>query len=349
MKDKQKVLMIGLTPPEEGGSQRHIYEIAERIGEVTVLTQSGSSCTRKIELPVLHTSPFIRNITFFISCLFYSIKLILVKKHDIIHIHENLLYILIPILKLRYNVIVTVHGITGFKFYDNKILWKIFGNSLKCADHLIAVSLEDEKLLKKEFKNLSYLPNGADLSIYNKISPKIEKKITFIGRVHEQKGIIYLLEAFDSIKDKIPGYNLEIIGKVNDYALALQEKYPDKRIIWKGFVSDRRSIVKSLKSAYCITLPSLWEGLPLTLFEALASGRPVILSDITVFKNITKDSAIYCKVKSSKDLANKLLLLINDNKKAQHLGNKGKILSKSYDWQSIAGSTFKIYQELDKK
>src|SRR3989344_2001649 len=97
-----KVLLIGLTPPEEGCSQRHIFEIAERINEVTVLTQQGSRCRKKIELPIINSSILLRNLTFFFMCCIYSIKLLLLEqKYDLIHIHENLLYLLAPFLSLK--------------------------------------------------------------------------------------------------------------------------------------------------------------------------------------------------------------------------------------------------------
>jgi len=231
---KKKILMIGLTPPIEGGSQRHIYEISSRL-KCQVLTQKGSLCKNKIELPIIKANNFLINLSFFFSCLIYSIKLLLVKKHDIIHIHENLLYFLIPFLRLRYKVIVTIHGITGFKFYDNKFLWFFFKFPLKLANLLISVSTIDKNCLDREFNSIVYIPNGVDIAEYKTIRVKVERKITFVGRIHKQKGLIYLLKAFEKIKDKIP-HKLIIIGRINEYALELQKKFPDKRIIWKGFI-----------------------------------------------------------------------------------------------------------------
>ena len=100
MKDK-RVLMIGLTSPLEGGSQRHIYEISSRMKNCTVLTQKGSICKNKIELPVIRRSIFLRNIFFAFLCYLYMIKLLIFKKYDVIHIHENVLYPLSFLLKLR--------------------------------------------------------------------------------------------------------------------------------------------------------------------------------------------------------------------------------------------------------
>ncbi len=338
MAKSTRILMIGLTPPLEGGSERVIYELSSRMPHCTVLTQMGTICKKKIGIPLIKKPVFLRNLLFAIFVRFYVIYLLLVmeNKYDIIHIHENLLYPCAILLKWRYKVVITVHGMKGFKFYDNKFLWFFFKKGLKSANKVVAVSLADKRLLSKELTNVEYVPNGVDLSFYKNLKAKVEKKITFIGRIHEQKGLIYLFEAFEKIKDKYPGYKLEIIGEMNDYAKELRKKFPDKRIIWRGFVSDRREIAKSLKSAYCIVLPSLWEGLPLTLFEALASSRPLIVSNIDAFKDVVGKEVLFVKAKNSNDLAEKISYLIEDMAEAYDLGKLGEKTSRKYDWKQIA-------------
>lgn len=342
----KRILMMGLTPPLEGGSERHIYEISSRI-PCTVLTQKNSSCKNKIGISIIKSPTILRNFSFLISSFFYSLFLLFTfrRKFDLIHIHENLLYVLAPILKIRYTVIITVHGIEGFKFYDNKRLWLFFRNCLRFADCIIAVNLQDKKNLEKTFKKVVYFPNGVDLSIYTKIKPKIEKKITFIGRVHEQKGIIYLLKAFEKISEKFPDFKLEIIGKIDSYGQSLKDKYSDRKIMWRGTISDRKEIVRSLKSAYCIALPSLWEGLPLTLFESLATGRPVVLSDIEAFKSVVNKEAFFFKSKNEGSLAEVISQVMLNKKESEKIGAAGKELAKNYDWNKIAKDMERFYNE----
>ncbi len=338
--------MIGLTPPEEGGSERHIFEICSRMRNIKVLTQKGSVCSNKIGLPIMKNHTFLRNINFALACYIYSIKLLLWKRnYDIIHIHENLLYFLAPLLKFRYEIIITVHGIKGFKFYDSKSRWFFFKFALKFAQKIIAVNKEDESILKREFKMVHYIPNGVDISVYKIIKSKLDKKITFIGRIHEQKGIIYLLEAFDLISKKYPKYKLEIIGKENDYAKKLKSEFKNENIVWTGFIDNKKEIALRLKSSYCIVLPSLWEGLPLTLFESLASERPTIVSDINAFKSVIKDEALFFESRNSNDLSKKIEYLIKNINKADLLGKEGAKLAIKYDWNNIAKQTLSYYEK----
>lgn len=342
-----KVLMIGLTPPVEGGSQRHVYEISSRLGE-QVLTQKGSICKNKIELPILKSSTFLINISFFISCMIYSLKLLLVKKHNIVHIHENLLYILALILGVRYKTIITIHGLTGFRFYENKILWFFFKNCLKMADAIICVDICEKKIIEKLHKNVVYIPNGVDISLYKKIKiNKVEKKITFLGRIHEQKGVAYLIKAFYEIKEKARDFKLVIIGEINDYAKQLQKEFPDKKIVWKGFILDRRKIFEELKSSYALVYPSLWEALPWpALLEGLASGRPVIASNLEGMEEVFSSNEIMLsKAGNAEELSKKMLYLINNKRQAEKIGKFGGKKAKKFDWNSCSEKLRSVYEK----
>jgi phosphatidylinositol alpha-mannosyltransferase len=147
----------------------------------------------------------------------------------------------------------------------------------------------------------------------------------------------------------LPDIRLEIIGdNNNDYAnhLVMDFNNYKKNIIWKGSLKDRETIAKELMSAYMIVLPSRWEGFPLTLMESLASGRPVIVSDIPAFKSIIKNEALFFRSENIEDLKQKINKLLSNKKYAAFLGKRGKNLAKDYDWDIIAEKTKKIYDLL---
>ncbi|PJB94465.1 hypothetical protein CO081_01215 [Candidatus Pacearchaeota archaeon CG_4_9_14_0_8_um_filter_35_24] len=346
----KKILMMGLTPPVEGGSERHIYEISSRIPESFVFTQKNSICQNKVTVPIYKKNNFFRNILFLLTSFVYSIVLLItpVKKYDLIHIHENLLYFLTPILKLRYKVIITVHGISGFRFFDNKLIWPAFRYCLSRANKIISVSVADVDNLKKEIENIKYIPNGVDLEFYSKIKPlKVQKKITFIGRIHKQKGTSNLLKAFQTFSKKYPGYNLQIIGKKEGNLYhELKTKYKSDKIIWKGFVSDRRILFKEASSSYLLVFPSIWEALPWpALLEGLGSGRPVIASDLPGMRKIFKDNTniVLVKPSSVESLEKALIAMAKSPKKANQIGRNGKKTAKKYEWSKIALEVQNLY------
>ena len=346
----RKVLMIGLTPPLEGGSQRHIYEISSRIPNCKVLTQNGSICKNKIELPLIKKPVFLRNIIFamLVKLQVLSLLLTLKKKYDIIHIHENLLYPYAIPLSLRYKIIITVHGMRGFKFYDNKILWSFFRIGLKFANKIISVSIPDKELLGREFDNVVYIPNGVNIDTYLELTKKAEKKMSFIGRIHQQKGIVYLLEAFDKISKMYPDYKLEIIGEINDYARELRKKFPNKQIIWKGFILDRKELFSEILSSEILVYPSLWEALPWpALLEGLASGRPVIASNLPGMSRVfldKKNIALF-EPGNSEELANLINITLRQKEKSKKIGAGGKKLAKNYSWDKITKKITNLYSK----
>ncbi len=337
--------MIGLTPPLEGGSERHIFEISSRLKNVTVLTQKDSLCENKIEVRLIKTkTSYLKSLFFFIN-VFLKITKIFKSKVDIIHIHENYLFFFLPLFKIKFKTIVTIHGIKGFRFYDNRLLWFIFKIVLRFSDKIISVSLADKQILDKEFNNIIYIPNGVDTSVYKNIRVPVSNKITFVGRIHEQKGVIYLIRAFYKIKDKIPKFRLEIIGDVNNYAKGLMNEFSDTRIIWRGFILDRKRLFEELASSYVLVFPSLWEALPWpALLEGLASGRPVIASNLEGIRNIfsDKENILLFEPKDCEKLSELLLKIINDNNFANFIGIDGKNKSKEYDWNIIANKVSEV-------
>ncbi len=334
--------MMGLTPPLEGGSERHIWEISSRIKGCRVFTQRGTICKNSVEVPLIEKPVFLRNVMFFFMSLIYAIWLVACpwKKYDIIHIHENLLYVLAVILRIRYKIFITVHGITGFKFYENKVLWFFFGNSLRFCNKVISVSMADKKLLGKILGNVVYIPNGVDIELYKKIKEKTENKITFLGRIHEQKGVLYLLVAFEKISKKFKNYKLEIIGNnEGSYYEMLASEFKNPKIIWKGFVSDRKKIFSSLASSEVIVYPSLWEALPWpALLEGLGSGRPVIASKLEgmgdVFKN--GENIILVPMRNPKKIREAIEMILLDRKKGDRIGRAGAKKANEFSWDAIA-------------
>ena len=184
---------MGKTPPEPGGSQKHIYEVAKRLSkdhEVFVVTQSGSACKgfcKCFEFPLPKKPQYLRS---FLLLLYGALYLLFNRRpYDIIHVHENQLFFLIPLAKLSgAKVTATVHGCKGFRFYDNIFLRKIYFYFLGKAHTIISISQQEKAILQNYFKReVLYIPNGADISKFKLTNVNITKNIVFFGRIHPQK------------------------------------------------------------------------------------------------------------------------------------------------------------------
>ena len=84
----------------------------------------------------------------------------------------------------------------------------------------------------------------------------------------------------------------------------------------------------------------------MTLFESLASRRPVIVSDIPAFKSIVNDNnVLFFSSENAIDLKEKILKLITYPFIAHMIGKNGRELAEDYDWNVIAEKTKKVYND----
>lgn len=355
-----RVLMVGLTPHLEGGSENHIFRLISNYNDprfqLSLLTQKGTDCKKITNIDVLEVpfldlkNTYLRNISFILSSAFFLIFL-LRKKFDIIHIHETPLFFMIPFLRMKSKVIMTIHGLNGFKHYDKKLVWTFIRPFYSFVSAFFTPGLNEKNILKKYFrKEVFFIPNGVDNSIYN-FDVDVKDNITFFGRIHPQKGIVSLISAFKKVSTKYPKYSLIIIGRRNDYCDYLKNLAASlgiKNIHFIGYKSGK-DLVAELKRAYIIVLPSLWDvSGTLTLFESLAAEKPLIFGKIPMIDRIVKDGETVLLVdgKSPNEIFDRIEYVIKNRKEAELMAKRGKELAIEYDWSNIAKKTIEAYEKV---
>jgi len=198
------------------------------------------------------------------------------------------------------------------------------------------------------------IPIGVDPEVFERASSykikdefKLEKGIpviTFIGRLIRVKGAEYLIEAAAKIKASkflvlIVGSGLEEEKlKRRVYELNLKDK-----IIFSGF---REDIPDILAATDIYVLPSVSEGLSISLLEAKASGRACIVTDIGLpVKN--GETALVVPPANSEALANAIEKLIGDKEVRDKLGKNAKEeVLKKYSWERAAEEYVETFEEL---
>ncbi|MFC2154206.1 glycosyltransferase, partial [Candidatus Altiarchaeota archaeon] len=92
-------------------------------------------------------------------------------------------------------------------------------------------------------------------------------------------------------------------------------------------------------------LPSIWEGLPLSLLEALAAGLPIISTNVGDIPNICRDgvNSIIIPPKDSKSLANAMQRLLLDEKLRNEFGRKSQEIAKDYSLEYMWEKTMDLY------
>jgi glycosyltransferase involved in cell wall biosynthesis len=287
------------------------------------------------------------------------------KKYDIIHAHANL-----PGLpakkvskKLKIPIVYTIHG-SGEKaikdMYGDKIKSKILAKFENYLHTKIKYSQEitvDSSVLKlKNVNKPIVIPNGVNIKEYDKVKAVKSKKfkIVFLGRLHPQKGIKYLIESASLIKPLLKQKKVEfhLIGK-GELDKQLKQLAKNKHVSeffkFRGAVYGNNKI-KELKSSHLFVLPSLYEGQPLTLLEAWASKLPVLVTDVGGNKDFVKKgvNGYLIPPKNIRLLSQHLSNLIKTDKKTLNkMGLNGyNLVKNNYTWDKVAEKTYKVYQKV---
>jgi glycosyltransferase involved in cell wall biosynthesis len=219
-------------------------------------------------------------------------------------------------------------NLSRVNFY-NLIVWARIHYFSQKAHKIIAISnAVKEKNCKKfnvkrELVEIIY--NSIDLSLIPTIKNEIIKShfvIGTIGKITKQKDYFTLIKAFKLVVQKYPDIELEIIGAIGskgneEYSSQLKELVEDFQLSNNLFFSGvlpYKDVYKHLNSWYLFVLASEYEGFGLVVIEAMASGTPVVASNVDAIPEIIDDNVngLLFKSKDYKDLANKIIMMLEN-------------------------------------
>lgn len=257
------------------------------------------------------------------------------------------------------NKIVTIHDIIHLKYpvsYSYRKYYEIvFPLMLKYSRHIITVSEFSKKEISSYFNvdenRISVVYNGVDEKFKPRKLNLQEKYILGVSSIAFHKNFISLIEAFSKLKIKniklyiVGGLNEKIFGK--NARRILNEMKKNENIVFLGRVNDDK-LIDLYSNAICFVYSSLYEGFGIPPLEAQACGCPVVISDIPVFKEIYKDTALYFDPLDTNDIARKIDEIINDENLRNVLREKGLKNANRYTWKNSAKSFFSILEEVIK-
>ena len=256
------------------------------------------------------------------------------KENDIVNIHLPMLEAAVIANVVDKNkLVVTYHcDINLPKSFINNAIVNIMDIShkkaFKRAKRVVVTSIDysnSSRILSKAKEKL------VEIAPPFKIIEAVEVKrnynvIGFCGRIVEEKGIDVLLKAFEIIKKKKKEIILEIAGDYKKIAggsvYPMLKEYIDKNNIkdvkFLGRLSDE-DLIKFYSSINVFVLPSInsLEAFGMVQLEAMLCNTPVVASDLPGVRTIVQNTGmgLIAKVKDEKDLANKILEILNNRDK----------------------------------
>lgn len=166
-------------------------------------------------------------------------------------------------------------------------IYRVYAQALASFDRVIIFS-EQQKAMLEHYgvppEHVVVIPNGVDIGKYSpgasdyKARLKASALIGYLGRVDPEKNVDILIRAFQEI-DAAEDAKLVVIGGGSERR-RLERRYGSARVIFAGQVLDEAERIRMLRAMDIFVLPSLVEGLSLSLLEAMACGVATVATDV---------------------------------------------------------------------
>jgi glycosyltransferase involved in cell wall biosynthesis len=203
-------------------------------------------------------------------------------------------------------------------------------------------------------RDIKVIPNGISNTRFKiwsgiKHQDRSFKTLICVAILRPLKGLDYLIEALKIICERYTSTQLIIIGDGDDRkkleTLAHNLGLSDN-IAFLG-KKPNTEIPKFLAESDIFVFPSLSEGFPNVLLEAMASGLPVVATNISGISEIIKDgeNGLLVKPKNSQDLAEKILYLFQNDKLIRKMSENNLKTAKEYNWDIITAQLEEIYYQ----
>jgi len=304
------------------------------------------------------------------------LKLVEKIKPDIIHFHHrtsNIEFSMGQIKKeAKCSIVNTVHSAVGsletFSIRDTVhfIHYKMISEEFKkYSDMVMAVSEFNKSHLVSNGMNsekVKVIRNGIDVLKYDSVSREVarkklnfksnEKFLLFVGRHLPEKGLDFLIPAFNKVSKKYKNLKLVVIGDDTLTFIYKQLASSSKKIIFPGRVSSE-TLIEYYKASDIFVLPSIWhEPQATVLYEAMAAGIPIVATSTggtTELINLSK-SGLLVNPKSIEELTNGIEKLLKDSNMCKEFGRNGhNYVSIYHSWGNVVDQILEVYNSVLKK
>jgi phosphatidylinositol alpha-mannosyltransferase len=359
--------------PYAGGVQEHIRHLTEHfqaMGHQVQIIAASSANEDELQDNIINVSDTIVPVPFSGSVVrisisprvYWRVKRILEEgQFDIIHLHEPIVPLL-PLVVLRHAKAVTVGTFHAYRDSHAAYEWgkPAIQPFIDRLDGKIVVSEAARSTVARYFPGeYVVIPNGVEVERFadDTIIP-IEgfddgrPNILFVGRLDKRKGFKYLLQAFRFIKAAVPGARLLVVGQydeeeVEPFVWYVQHHEIDD-VHFIGYVPGDE-LPRYYRTADVCCVPSTgFESFGIVLLEAMASGTPVVASNIPGYREVLTDGKEGRLVPPGDvdELASAVIALLNDPERRQQMGRAGQATAQQYRWETIARHILDYYEML---
>jgi len=275
------------------------------------------------------------------------------RKYDIFHIHGCSFFGFFPILigvmigkLLKKKIIITYHGGGLYEFinkYKTKVIY-----FLNKADIITVPSKYLQNILNNNSIKSKYLPNIIrDDNVYFKKRENLKPILIVTRTLDEVYNIPLSIMAFKDLKKVVPDAKLKIVGdgKLKNEILELVKKENIDDIEFVGRVPNSK-IGEILNTADIFINSSNKDNMPLSLFEALACGLPVISTNVGGIPDYITDeiNGFLIEPNNKEQLTNKILYVLNNQAEVQKIIDNGYQTFEKLTLRNLKSEYLKLYE-----
>lgn len=349
-------ILVKVFPPMLGGTEIATLNIARNLGkkhDVFVITIKRKNFAKEevinnfrvIRLSILNI-PIISNFIYFLKIL----KILKKINPDIIHVQMLYSEALFCTFFKKFLNLPLVVSPRGTDIYISSNLYKkiVIKFILKNSDCILAQTKNQKvEIASYGIKNIVIVPNGVDLDKFKleksemrrELGFKNEFLIIFVGRLHKVKGVDYLIKAMKYLVKKSENIKLLIIGDGKEKRKLkelVRDENLEENVIFKGMI-ENKLIPKYLTASDIFALPSISEGFPVTILEALASTLPIIASNVRGMNEIIENekNGFLVEPKNSKKIAEKIIKLRDNEALRLKISENNMIKAREFSWENV--------------
>jgi glycosyltransferase involved in cell wall biosynthesis len=270
----------------------------------------------------------------------------------------------LPVSTLKMPKVVTIHDLIFVRYpeyytsFDRNMYKKKFKHACNVADKIIAISKQTAddciRFLEADPKKIEIVYQSCDPIFWNaskdeEISKKYDlpkKFILNIGTIEARKNVLNLVKALHFIDDEV---SLIAIGKRTPYTALVEAYIKENNLTHRVKLMHDvpfRDFPAIYAAASAFVYPSVFEGFGIPVLEALAVGTPVATSNISSMPEVGGDAALYFDPYNVEDIADKVNLLLHDNKAVATLNEYRKSQLEKFTSKTLTEKIHTIYSSL---
>jgi glycosyltransferase involved in cell wall biosynthesis len=359
-----KIIYI-ITKSEWGGAQVHLYDLVKHAiknnNKCTVIVGDEGELTdrlRNLGVKIVIISSLVREISPLkdMKCIYRMVEVLKNENPDLIHLHSSKAGLVgrIAAKIAKFPVIFTAHGWSfteGISINKVKIFLIIERLAAKITNKIICVSEFDRQLALNNkvgsHMSLVTIHNGVEYKeTKHQIKENIIPKLIMVARFSSQKDYETLTLALSKIKGE---FEIQYVGEgelltdIKD--LVLEKKLGEK----VKFLGMRKDVNMLLEQSNIFVLVSNYEGLPISIIEAMAAKLPVIATNVGGVNELIEDNknGFLINRKDVNNLVEKLQLLIDNRELQLKMGKAGfEKYKNSFTVTTMLDKTFKVYEDV---